>query len=98
MIDSKVVKDLFKPYELHFMGLQDLLDATKLSRKQFLRIRVQDECTKSIDESCINNECPHNFVEMHEHGLYVEVFKEVEQERIRVQEQVKRDMEKFYGR
>ena len=98
MINSKAMKDLFNPYELHFMGLQDLLDATGLSRKKFLTICVQDECTKSIDESCMNNECQYNFVEMHEDGLYVEVFKEVEQERLRVQEQVKRDMKRVYGR
>lgn len=95
MINSKAIKDLFKPYELHFMGLQDLLDATKLSRKEFLKISVEDECSKSLDESCMNKECEYNFVEMHEHGLYVEVFKEVEQEKIRVQKQLEKDVGKF---
>lgn len=89
---------LFKPYELHFIGLQDLLDATGLSLKQWLKIDVELECSKSINESCMNCECQYNMIKMHDDELYVEVFKEIEDERIKVENQVKRDMEKYYGK
>lgn len=97
MINSSVLKDLFKPYELHFLGLEDLLNVTGLSLKDWIKIDVQDECSKSIDESCMNFSCGYNLIEMHNDELYVDVFKEVEQERIRVQEQVERDKKRFYG-
>ena len=97
MIDSKAMKDLFNPYEVDFMDINDLLDVTGLSFKKLLKIHVEDECSKSIDESCMNLSCGYNLIEMHNDETYVDVFKEVEQERMRVQEQVERDKKRFYG-
>jgi len=98
MISSKAMKDLFKPYELHFIGLEDVLDATGLSLKQWLKCDVESECSKSIDESCMNYECQYNFIEMHGDELYGEVFQEIQDERKKVEDRIKEDFRKVYGK
>lgn len=77
----KAMHDLFKPYELDFMNIDDFLSVTGLSFKELLRIDVESECSKSIDESCMNCDCDYNFIKLHDDKTYVEVFKEVEQAR-----------------
>lgn len=77
MINSSVLKDLFKPYELHFLGLEDLLNVTGLSLKDGIKIDVQDECSKSIDESCMNHECKYNFIKLHGNEFYNELMHEI---------------------
>ena len=37
---------------------------------------VYDECSKSINETCINTDCTYNHVEMHDDELYKKVLKE----------------------
>ena len=95
MINSKPIHNLFKPHKFHTFNIQDVLDATGLTMKDYLKIYAEDECSKSIDESCINTECPHNFLKLHEDELYIEVMQEVEAENKAVEERTKRDMEKY---
>lgn len=89
---------LFKPYELHFIGLQDMLDATGLSLKEWLKIDMQCECSKSINESCMNCECQYNMIKLHDDKLYVENFKEIQDERKQVEDKLKEDFKKYYGK
>ena len=98
MINSKVMKGLFKPKKQeNKFNFKDYLINHGISEKKFLKIHVENECSKSIDESCINTECHHNLLKMHEDELYQEVLKEVQQERKEVEERTKRQMQKYYG-
>lgn len=76
-MNANLLKSLFKPYELEFMELDLIMDATGLSEKQMLKILLEDECSKSTDESCINAVCPHNFVNMHKDDLYIKISNEL---------------------
>ena len=96
MIDLKAMYDLFNPCELYFMDINDLLDVTGLSFKDILKIDIQSECSKSIDESCMNFECDFNYINMHDDETYVEVFKEVEQARKEVEKKIKEDMKRIH--
>lgn len=81
MINPIPMKELFKPYELHFMGVEDLLTSTGLTHEKILRIQLQEECSKSIDETCINSECSYNHVKRHESDLYKKLHDEIMMER-----------------
>ena len=97
MINPSTMKALFKPYQKDSFTIQDFLNVTGLTMKKFLKIQVEDECSKSIDETCINTDCQFNYLKMHEDELYIEVFKEIEAERKEVEERTKRDMARYYG-
>ncbi len=76
MINPRPLEDLFKPFELHFVGVQDLLDAIGISLKDFIKLDIESECSKSLNESCINTNCHYNFITWHGDDLYKEAFKE----------------------
>ena len=76
MINPKSLEDLFKPFELHFIGVQDLLDSRGWSLKDFIKLDIDSECSKSLNETCINTECYYNFITWHGDDLYEEAFKE----------------------
>lgn len=97
MINPNTMKSLFKPYHKDSFNFQRFLDVTGLTMKKWLKIQVESECSKSIDESCINTDCQFNYLNLHQDELYIEVFKEVEADRKAVEERTKRDMAKYYG-
>lgn len=97
MINPKAMQSLFNPYKFHTFNFQDFLDVTGITMKKFLKINLYDECSKSIDESCINTECHYNYLNMHEDELYIEVMQEIQAERKEVKERTKRQMQKHYG-
>ena len=97
MINPKAMKGLFKPYKFETFNFQDFLDSIGITLKQSLKIDVEDECSKSIDESCINADCIYNFVRIHQDELYIEVAKEIQDERKAIEDRNKRDMAKYYG-
>ena len=97
MINPRTMKSLFKPHQFETFNFKEFLVATGLTMKQVVKIDVEDECSKSIDESCINTDCHHNLLKFHEDELYQEVLKEVQQERKEVEERTKRQMVKYYG-
>lgn len=76
-MNSNLLKSLFKPYELEFIELNVMMDVTGLSEKEMFKIILEDECSKSNDESCINTVCPHNFVNMHNEDLYIKISNEL---------------------
>ena len=98
MINQKTMHILFKPKTIKNKTIDDLLVATGISLKELVKINVQGECSKAIDETCINTECPYNLLKMHENELYQEVLKEVQQERKEVEERTRRDYERIYGK
>lgn len=77
MINPRPLKALFKPYELHFIGFEDLMNSTGLTHEKLLSIELENECSKSIDETCINSECSHNHIKMHNSELYKKLHKEI---------------------
>lgn len=76
-MNTNLLKSLFKPYEVDFMKLDVIMDATGLSEKEMFKIMLEDECSKSTDELCINRMCPHNFVDKHKDALYIEISNEL---------------------
>ena len=97
MINSKVMKSLFKPKKQDSFDSKGFLTAIGITEKQFLKIAVEDECSKSIDESCINTKCQYNLLELHEDELYIEVMQEIQAERKEVEERTKMQMQKHFG-
>ena len=98
MINPRTIKGLFKPKHHDNFSIQEFLNIVGIPFKDFLRIIIQDECSKSIDETCINDECPFNLIDMHDDELYLEVFMEVELQDKEVKERTKRDYERIYGK
>lgn len=97
MINPKAMQKLFKPYNFEKFDLQGFLNAIGITMEQMMQIDVEDECSKSADESCINTDCHHNFLHLHEDELYIEVAKEVQAKRKAIEDKTKRDMEKHFG-
>ena len=97
MINLKSIKGLFKPKQANVFTIQDFLDTTGLSLKKFVKINLESECSKSIDESCINIDCPYNYFKVHEDELYIEVMQEIQAERKEIKEKIQRHMEKYCG-
>ena len=95
MINPIAMHDLFKPYELDFVQLEDVLASTGLSLEEMLKINVEDECSKSIDESCFNLECDYNYVGLHNDELYVKVAGEIQAERREIEERTQSHMKKY---
>lgn len=65
---TKPMKDLFKPYEIEYISISELLKSNGLSKMECLELLLQNECSKSKDGTCINNDCPHNLVEYRANG------------------------------
>ena len=80
MINSRTMKGLFKPYRIVKESFLDFLDDK--TKRNFWKHRIWFECSKSEDESCINNECKYNFVNSHDDELYIELMQEIKDERI----------------
>ena len=83
-MNSEVVKSLFKPLEIKNKTFVDFLDDE--TERNFYKHCVWFECSKSLDESCINTECSHNYIKLHNDDLYKELLQEVQQERKEVEE------------
>lgn len=98
MINPNAIKSLFKPRKFETFDFQKFLEVTGLTKKKWYKITVEDECSKSIDESCINTDCQYNHFALHKHELYVEVLQEIQAERKAIEERTKRDYERIYGK
>ena len=97
MTNTNALKSLFKPHIVHKPNFAELI-TNKIGEKKFWKIQFEQECSKAIDESCINTECRYNYLNMHKYELYVELMQEIQAERRAVEERTKRDMEKYYGK
>ena len=85
MVNLILMKGLFKPYKQenrpNIVGY--LIE--QVGEKKFWKIQFEDECSKSIDESCINTECHHNFLEFHQDELYIEIMQEIQAKRLEIE-------------
>lgn len=97
MINAKAMQSLFNPYVIPSKNVDDLLAVIGMDLKDLVKINVECECSKSIDESCINKECHHNLFDLHKDELYVEVLQEIQAKRKEIEEKTKRDIQKYYG-
>ena len=91
------MQSLFNPRKLETLDIQRFLEITGITKKKWYKIKVECECSKSIDESCINTECHHNLFDLHKDELYVEVLQEIQAKRKEIEEKTKRDIQKYYG-
>ena len=70
ILNKDSLNDLFKPYELDFVEFEDLYNATGLNESDVLEIVMECECSKSKNESCINQHCDFNLVGEHSSEIY----------------------------
>lgn len=77
MISSNALNGLFKPYEVERKSIVDYF-IKKVGERKFWKMQFEHECSKSIDETCINTECKYNYLNFHENELYVELRKEID--------------------
>ena len=78
-MQKNVIKSLFKPYKIHKKNFIDFLDSK--TKRNFFKHRLWFECSKSLDESCINAECRYNFFNVHNSELYIELMQEIKAEK-----------------
>ena len=74
----QLIKSLFKPYKIHKKHFIDFLDAK--AKRNFFKHRFYFECSKSIDESCMNTKCKYNFLKAHENEFYMDLMQEIQDE------------------
>lgn len=90
MINPKAMKSLFKPYNIKKEKF-DFLALTGVDEKKFWKINFEQECSKATDESCINFECPYNYLNMHNDELYIDLMQEIQHERKELEKRIERD-------
>lgn len=73
MINQNALNDLFKPYELDFMEMEDMFKENGISDEFVIDTLMELECSKSIDESCVNSECGYNMINAHNDELYIKL-------------------------
>lgn len=88
MIDSNILKRLFKPHKSDSAGLIDLLTVCGVDERKFWKIQFEQECSKATDESCINTDCRYNYMNMHQNELYVDLMCEIQAERNAVENRI----------
>lgn len=82
MINLDLLNGLFKP--IHNTDNKNnfrkfIID--RVGKRKYWKIKIERECSKSINESCINTNCQFNFLNIHQNELYIDVLKEIQQER-----------------
>ena len=90
-----LVKSLFKPFKVERKRFVDFLDSK--TKRNFYKHRFWFECSKSIDESCINTKCRYNYIEMHDNELYIYLRQEIQNERKEIEERTKKHVKKDCG-
>jgi len=78
-MQKNLIESFFKPFKLEKKSFLDFLDDK--AKRNFLKHRIWFECSKSKDESCINNECKHNFVNVHDNELYIDLLQEIKNDK-----------------
>ena len=74
-MQKKIIESLFKPYVINKKRFVDFLD--NKTKRNFFKHRIWFECSKSLDESCMNTKCRYNFVKAHKDELYIELMQEI---------------------
>lgn len=85
MINQTQLKRLFKPYKQEKKS--NIVDyiINQVGERKFWEMQFEQECSKATDETCINTDCHHNFLECHETELYIELIQEIQAERLAIQ-------------
>ena len=78
-MQKHVINSLFKPFVIHKKRFVDFLDAK--TKRNYIKHKLWFECSKSLDESCINAECKYNFSNMHQDELYMELVDEMQNQK-----------------
>lgn len=75
ILNKDSLNGLFKPYAIVVEDeLNYLSDAVGISDEKFLlETAMYLECSKSIDESCINSNCAYNLIDEHSSDLYLKI-------------------------
>ena len=82
-MQKQLIKSLFKPYEIKNVSFLDFLD--EKAKRNFYKHRFWFECSKATDETCINTKCRHNYLKLHDNELYIELMKEIKDERLAIE-------------
>ena len=82
-MQKQAIKSLFKPFKLDNKSFLDFLDSK--AKRTFVKHRLYFECSKSIDETCINTKCKHNYLASHNDELYMELMQEIQDERMAIE-------------
>ena len=77
-MNNKVIQGLFKPYKKENKKSIGESFIELVGEREFWKIQFEQECSKSIDESCINADCHYNFLNSHEDELYIDLRKELD--------------------
>jgi len=73
VLNKNSLNDLFKPYELEFMDIEDLNKVLNVSDEFVMEVEVEMECSKSKNGLCNNRRCDYNLVSKHSDALYIEL-------------------------
>lgn len=82
-MQKHAIKSLFKPYKINKKRFIDFLD--KETKINYFKHRIWFECSKSIDESCINSKCRYNLIKVHNTELYIELMQEIQNEKLAIE-------------
>lgn len=81
---EKPLLNLFKPHKkITKKRFIDFLDSKQ--KRNFFKHRIWFECSKSLDESCINTKCRYNYVNSHGDALYIELMQEINDEKMAIE-------------
>ena len=92
-MQERLIKSLFKPIEHKRKSFIDFLDEDR--KRNFFKHRFWFECSKAVDESCINTDCQHNYLDMHNDELYVELMQEIQAERQAVEDRMNKHRKEY---
>ena len=75
ILNKNSLTGLFKPYAIAVEDEMNCLnDAVGISDEEFLlETAMYLECSKSIDETCINSNCDYNLIDEHSSELYLKI-------------------------
>ena len=70
LMNVGVLNGLFKPYE---KTTGNDCDNELLDYKVIMEIMMDEECSKSKNETCVNVDCTYNMIDMHEDEVYLDL-------------------------
>lgn len=73
ILNKDSLNDLFTPYELDFIEIEDINKVLNISDEFAMQIDIEMECSKSKNETCINMDCDFNLISKHSDELYIKV-------------------------
>ena len=84
MINLNALNGLFKPYKNETGKSIGASIIKSVGERKFWKMRYGQECSKSIDELCVNTKCKYNYLESHEDELYIDLMQEIKAEKLAI--------------